>query len=102
IHAVIYFVPEVHEALAAAGTKGFWMGYFGQRAAPMGAVAPGVVEATFFNFAPARVRRAVPDVWELASPEVLCRVRREASARLLARVTAGLADGVLAGAVEHL
>jgi hypothetical protein len=102
IHAVIYFVPDVYDALADAGTKGFWMGYFGHRAAPMGAVGAGVVEATFFNFAPARVRRAVPDVWSHVAPAELCRVRREASGRLLARVTADLSDGVVAGAVDRL
>ena len=32
------------------------MGYFGARAAPMGAVSAGVVNATFFNFAPEQVR----------------------------------------------
>ena len=58
-----------YEALADAGTKGFWMGYFGHRAAPMGAVSPGVVEATFFNFAPSRVQRAVPDVFEGLDPD---------------------------------
>jgi hypothetical protein len=102
IHAVIYFVPDVYDALAEAGTKGFWMGYFGHRAAPMGPVSAGVVEATFFNFAPEKVRRAVPDVWNHVSPDELCRVRREASARLLARLTADLPGTVVAGAVERL
>ncbi len=102
IHAVIYFVPDVYDALADAGTKGFWMGYFGHRAAPMGAVSAGVVQATFFNFAPARVQRAVPDVWDHVRPDELCRVRREASARLLARLTAELPDTTVADAVEHL
>jgi hypothetical protein len=67
-HAVAYFAPEVVEAEARLGLKGFWMGYFSGRAAPMGAVGPAVVVATFFNFAPWMVERALPDAWQLASP----------------------------------
>ena len=32
-HAMIYFTPEAREANAAAGLKGFWMGYFASRSA---------------------------------------------------------------------
>ncbi len=39
IHAVTYFAEESRSAAAEAGLKGFWMGYFGFRAAPMGPVA---------------------------------------------------------------
>ena len=85
IHAVTYFAPESHQAARDAGLKGFWMGYFGFRAAPMGAVSSGVVIATFANFAPQMVRRAIPDAWSFASPEVLVAVRSEAAARALRR-----------------
>jgi hypothetical protein len=102
IHAVIYFAPAIQEALADAGTKGFWMGYFGARAAPMGAVPAGVVNATFFNFAPERVARAVPDVWGLVSPADLVEVRRVASARLLAEVTAGIPIDAVVEAAERV
>ena len=61
IHAVTYFSLEAREALSAAGYKGFWMGYFAGRAAPMGAVGPEMVFATFYNFSLAHVRRAIPD-----------------------------------------
>jgi hypothetical protein len=86
IHAVTYFAPESHQAARDAGLKGFWMGYFGFRAAPMGAVSSGVVIATFANFAPQMVRRAIPDAWSFASPDVLVEVRAEAAARALRRV----------------
>lgn len=43
IHAVTYFAPESHAAAKAAGLKGFWMGYFGFRAAPLGAVSAGAL-----------------------------------------------------------
>jgi hypothetical protein len=45
------------------------MGYFGMRAAPLGAASPELVVATFYNFHPWMVRRAIPDAWQVASPE---------------------------------
>ena len=69
IHAVTYFAPEPTEEFTTAGLKGFWMGYFAGRAAPMGAVGPAVVTATFYNFSPARAERALPDAWAFSSPE---------------------------------
>jgi hypothetical protein len=77
-HAVVYFAPETRDACTAIGLKGFWMGYFAGRAAPMGPVPPAVVQATFFNFAPAMVARAIPDAWALAAPEVIVNVRLDA------------------------
>ena len=53
--------------LRDVGLRGFWMGYpFVGRAAPLGAVGPAVVTATFFNFHPEMVRRAIPDAWLFA------------------------------------
>jgi hypothetical protein len=66
LHAVTYFADECLEQYRAVGLKGFWMGYFAGRAAPMGAVTPGLVDATFFSFNPDRVNRALPDAWSLA------------------------------------
>lgn len=102
IHAVIYFAPDIHAALAEAGPKGFWMSYFGARAAPMGAVTAGVVQATFFNFEPAKVARAVPEVWSLVSPERLLDVRRAACGALLAEVTSAVPVAAVAAAAELL
>ena len=48
------------DALSEAGLRGFWMGYFAARSAPMGPVAAPVVTATFFNFNPMMVERALP------------------------------------------
>jgi hypothetical protein len=50
IHAVVYFAPEPLAALRAAGYRGFWMGYFAGRAAPLGAASPELVHALFYNF----------------------------------------------------
>jgi hypothetical protein len=86
IHAVTYFSSESSEAFTAAGLRGFWMGYFAGRAAPMGEVGPAPVEATFFNFHPDMVRRAIPDAWSYASPAALLDVRAVASAMTLRRL----------------
>src|ERR1044072_1811105 len=40
VHAVTYFAPEARTALDALGYRGFWMGYFAARSAPLGVAAP--------------------------------------------------------------
>ena len=69
IHALVYFDEGSRASMAEIGLRGFWMGYFAGRAAPLGPVGPDVVTATFFNFHPDMVRRAIPDAWGLAEPE---------------------------------
>ena len=86
IHAVTYFAPESRDAAKQAGLKGFWMGYFGFRAAPMGPVDAATVGAAFANFSPAMVERAIPDAWEYASPASLVGVRAAAAAAALRRL----------------
>jgi len=68
-HALTYFADEARTAFEAAGLRGFWAGYFAGRAAPLGAVGPHVVTATFASFAPDFVARRVPGVWTTTSPE---------------------------------
>src|ERR1700757_353524 len=89
IHAVTYFAPEARSAYERAGLRGFWRGYFAGRAAPLGPAGAAVVTASFFNFAPAFVARAIPGVWALITPEDALRTR-------LAGVDAAL-RGLLAG-----
>jgi hypothetical protein len=67
-HDVTYFTPEARAATDALGCKGGWMGYFGTRAAPMGAVAPEIVVSAFYNFHPSLVHRALPTAWRIAEP----------------------------------
>jgi hypothetical protein len=67
-HALTYFADEARTAFGAAGLHGFWAGYFAGRAAPLGAVGPQVVTATFASFAPAFVARRVPDIWTATTP----------------------------------
>ncbi len=86
IHAVTYFAPESRDAWRAVGLRGFWMGYFAARAAPLGAVAPATVTATFFNFHPAMVGRAIPDAWGFAPPSDVVEARRSGAGRALRRM----------------
>jgi hypothetical protein len=69
LHAVTYFAPEARAAYESAGLRGYWRGYFAGRAAALGAVTAAPVTAVFFSFAPGMVARALPDVWQRASPE---------------------------------
>lgn len=83
IHAVTYFAPECRDAAKAAGLPGFWMGYFADRAAPLGPVGPGVVTAIFFNFHPEMVARSIPDAWSFVEPGAVLGMRRAAAAEAL-------------------
>jgi hypothetical protein len=89
IHAVTYFAPEARSAFEQAGLRGFWRGYFAGRAAPLGAVSATVVTASFFNFAPAFVARAIPGVWDLITPEDALQVRAAGATEALGRLLAG-------------
>ena len=80
-----YFAPEVREALEGLGYKGYWMGYFASRSAPLGRVAPEVVTAIFYNFAPARVAKALPAAWQIAGPEEALRARLDTAVAVLRR-----------------
>ena len=106
-HRFVYFVPEAAEEYAAIGVTGRG-GYFGSRAAPLGAVPAEVVLATFYNFHPRAVAAGMQGVWQAASPVALQASRFRAASRALARVGAeltaaqiaearGLIDPVVAG-----
>ena len=89
LHAVTYFAPDARTAFEAAGLRGFWRGYFAGRAAPLGAVGPGPVCAAFFGFAPAMVRRALPGVWDRATPAAALKARLDGARAALAGVLPG-------------
>ncbi len=88
IHAVTYFSREARSALAKAGYKGFWMGYFAGRAAPMGPVGPEIVFATFYNFSMPHVSTRIPDAWTFAPPSAALKARQEGSVAALRRAFA--------------
>ncbi len=76
-HGFVYFAPEPAAAYAAVGVTDTRMGYFASRSAALGAVSAEVVIATFFNFSPDLVRRAIPAAWDLATPAQLLAARLE-------------------------
>lgn len=69
LHTLGYFAPEVDAEISAVGVRKGRGTYFAGRSAPMGAVGPGPVAATFFVFSPSLVAHFVPACWEGASPE---------------------------------
>jgi hypothetical protein len=89
VHDVAYFAPEALRAFTEAGLRGYWRGYFAGRAAPLGAARAAVVTASFYNFAPAFVGRAIPSVWDLITPEESIAVREAGAAAALRRLLDG-------------
>ncbi len=106
VHAVTYFAPGCRAANEDLGFRGFWMGYFGCRAAPMGPVGAGVVTASFGGFHPTMVQAALPDAWGFVDPERAVETRAEAAASALREAMADCEDlvadllGTLDRAVE--
>jgi hypothetical protein len=89
VHDVAYFAPEALRAFTEAGLRGYWRGYFAGRAAPLGGARAAVVTASFYNFAPAFVGRAIPSVWDLITPEESIAVREAGAAASLRRLLDG-------------
>src|SRR5947209_6648647 len=94
-HDVTYFTPESRAATDELGCKGGWMGYFGTRAAPLGAAAPARVVSAFYNFHVSMVARALPDAWAIATPEQFLSTRLLGVDRSLRRM---LGEDVVTGA----
>lgn len=78
VHGMIYFTPDAAPAYAAVGITSARSGYFASRVAAMGAVPAEVVIATFYNFHPALVHRAMENVWSLSSPAAMLTARLNA------------------------
>jgi hypothetical protein len=85
IHGMIYFAREPLEAYARIGLTHHRTGYFASRSAAMGPVRAEVVIATFFNFFPPLVERAMTGVWEVAPPEQVLAARYEGADAALRR-----------------
>ncbi|MFE5399978.1 hypothetical protein ACFQ9Z_01020 [Streptomyces sp. NPDC056580] len=86
VHDLVYFAPEARRAADGLGMRGYWMGYFALRAAPLGPVAPCVVTSSFYVFHPARVTRALPDAWGYAGPAEVLTARQEAMDEAMTRL----------------
>jgi hypothetical protein len=85
-HGMIYFAPEAGESYARVGLRGARAGYFASRSAAMGAVPAEVVIATFFNFEPGLVRKAMTGAWDAVTPATLIEARFDAADRALRRL----------------
>lgn len=94
IHAVGYFSPEPIALLKEAGYRGYWMGYFAARSAPLGTVPAEMVHAVFYNFAFSHVSRALADAWTFAPPEAAHEARLTGAVAALRRHLGPLADDV--------
>ncbi|MCV7215140.1 hypothetical protein H7J51_07570 [Mycobacterium crocinum] len=83
VHGITYFAPGVRTAFDAMGFVGFWRGYFAGRAAPLGQVPVEVVTAIFYNFSAERVGKAIPAIWDIATPAEMVRVRQKTAVAAL-------------------
>ena len=101
LHVLSYFDEGCRIANREVGLKGFWMGYFASRAAPLGPVGPSVVEALFFNFSPTMVRRSIPAAWSLAEPSAIIDSRGLAASEALVRTVPGI-EGIASRVVPML
>ncbi|MEU9185670.1 hypothetical protein AB0D14_14140 [Streptomyces sp. NPDC048484] len=93
LHSCHYFSPDLGQELAEIGVTDRSAAYFAVRAAAMGPVGAGTVTATFYNFRHELVARHVPEVWRIASPEVVLAARARAADSTLRRL---LGDEVIA------
>lgn len=102
LHAVVYFTPEGRAATDGVGLRGFWMGYFASRVAPLGAVGPEVAVSTFYGFHRGRAQRALPDAWGFAPVEDVLRARLDGATAALRRLLAPIEPGALTEAADLL
>ncbi|MGW2559256.1 SCO6745 family protein [Streptomyces sp. NPDC001514] len=95
LHSTLYFSPDYAKELAGLGIEDTRAAYFAGRAAAMGAVGPGTVAATFYNFNHELIARHLPAVWDTASPATVLAARLRAADATLRRL---LGDEVVASA----
>jgi hypothetical protein len=86
LHSTIYFAPEAVERFRDLGLENQRSQYFASRSAPMGAVSAKVVAATFYNFNPDLIAKAIPAAWEIASPAAVIAARYEIVESLMPKI----------------
>jgi hypothetical protein len=89
VHAMVYFAPEHLEEYAALGLDvqgNRAAAYFPARAAALGAVRPGVVQAVFFNFSALAAQFGMAGAWEVTTPTALVEARLRVADRALRRM----------------
>ncbi|NBM18365.1 SCO6745 family protein [Streptomyces sp. GC420] len=102
LHSTLYFSPDFTEALAGLGVKDPNAAYFAGRSAAMGAVGPGTVTATFYNFSYGLVSRHLPRIWSVVTPDQVLDARLRAAGSTLRRLLGekALASPEMAEAAE--
>ncbi|MET7455210.1 hypothetical protein ABZT03_25610 [Streptomyces sp. NPDC005574] len=99
-HGAVYFSPEAADLYAELGVDAR-TGYFASRSAALGAVPADLVIATFYNFSPELVRRAIPAAWEAATPQRFAAARLTGIDATLRRILgADVSSPALARAAE--
>ncbi|MDX3524959.1 hypothetical protein P1P75_00415 [Streptomyces sp. ID05-39B] len=99
-HGAVYFSPEAAGLYADLGVDAR-TGYFASRSAAFGAAPADLVIATFYNFNPQVVRRAIPAAWEAATPQRFAAARLTGIDTTLRRVLgAEVSSPALARAAE--
>ncbi|MFD7910817.1 hypothetical protein OG365_04925 [Streptomyces sp. NBC_00853] len=86
LHATIYFSPDLSKELAALGVTDPVAVNLASRSAAMGAVGPGTVTATFYNYRHDLLTRHLPAVWGTATPEQVLAARLRAADSTLRRL----------------
>ena len=95
IHTLVYFAREGGDVYAELGVSGGMRPYFASRSAALGRTTAEVVIATFYNFAPWTVRKAIPSVWDVTTPEQIGQARLRVVDAAMRRV---LGDDVVTSA----
>jgi hypothetical protein len=83
IHDVVYFSAHTKPTTEALGLRGFWMGYFAMRLAPLGMLGPVAAAAVCYGFHPRRIARALPDAWNYVDAHAALRAREHIADRSL-------------------
>ncbi|MFH8514506.1 hypothetical protein ACH4CE_05160 [Streptomyces gelaticus] len=86
LHSTVYFSPDLGKELGELGIDDSNAAYFVARSAALGAVGPGTVTATFYNFNHDLVARHLPAVWSVASPQAVLDARLRAADTTLRRL----------------
>lgn len=86
LHSAVYFSPDLGEEFGGIGITAPAAVYFAGRSAALGAVGPGTVTATFYNFSHELVAAHLPAVWDIASPEAVLAARLRAADSTLRRL----------------
>ncbi|MFD8979977.1 hypothetical protein [Streptomyces sp. NPDC059564] len=86
LHSTIYFSPDLITEFAALGVTHRVAVNLASRSAALGAVGPGTVTATFYNYRHDYVAEHLPAVWDTITPEQALAARLRAADTTLRRL----------------